>query len=65
MTPPSDERVIDDEAPQYNATLVRRVDMTDDLAYCWVKYDGDPVPVEPGQYMTTGVYADGKLWPRP
>ena len=60
-----DTRVIDPSAPQYNATLVRRVDETDDLAYVWVKFDGDPTPFEPGQYMTIGVFADGKLWQRP
>ena len=65
MTFPNDERVIDAAAPQYNATLVRRVDHTDDLAYFWVKFDGEPVPFEPGQYMTIGVVADGKLWQRP
>ena len=65
MTLPDDQRVIDASAPQYNATLVRRVDHTDDLAYFWVKFDNDPVPFEPGQYMTTGVFADGKLWQRP
>ena len=31
--PFDDKRVIDADAPQYNATLVRRVDHTDDLAY--------------------------------
>jgi ferredoxin-NADP reductase len=65
MTLPDDERVIDPDAPQYNATLVRRVDHTHDLAYVWVKFDGEPVPFEPGQYMTIGVFADGKLWQRP
>ena len=65
MTLPHDERVIDAHAPQYNATLVRRVDHTDDLAYFWVRFDGEPVPFEPGQYMTIGVFADGKLWQRP
>jgi ferredoxin--NADP+ reductase len=65
MTLPNDERVIDASAPQYNATLVRRVDQTDDLAYFWVKFGGEPVPFEPGQYMTIGVFADGKLWQRP
>jgi len=60
-----DPRVIDPAAPQYNATLVRRVDMTDELAFFWVKFDGEPTPFEPGQYMTTGVFADGKLWQRP
>ena len=60
-----DTRVIDLEAAQYNATLVRRVDHTPDLASFWVRLDGDPVPFEAGQYMTIGVIADGKLWQRP
>ena len=62
---PVDDRVIDPSAPQYNATLVRRLDMTDDLACFWIRYDAEPVPFEPGQYMTAGVFADGKLWQRP
>ena len=65
MTLPPDDRVIDPDAPQYNARLVRREDLTDDLAIFWVKSEGEPVPFEPGQYMTTGVFADGKLWQRP
>jgi ferredoxin--NADP+ reductase len=65
ILPIDDPRVIDAGAPQYNATLVRRVDHTDDLAYFWVKFDEEPTPFEPGQYMTTGVFADGKLWQRP
>ena len=44
---------------------MRRVDQTDDLAYFWVKFDGEPTPFRAGQYMTTGVFADGKLWQRP
>jgi len=60
-----DARVIDPSAPVYNARLIRRVDHTDDLAYFWVKFDGDPIPFEPGQYMTIGVFADGKLVQRP
>jgi len=60
-----DEREISLESDTYNARLVRRVDETDDLAYFWVKYDGDPVAFSPGQYMTIGVYADGKLVQRP
>ncbi len=60
-----DERDISLESEHYNARLVRRVDETDDLAYFWVKYDGDPVAFAPGQYMTIGVYADGKLVQRP
>jgi ferredoxin-NADP reductase len=60
-----DERQIHPAAEQYNARLVRRIDQTDDLAYFWVKYYGEPVPFEPGQYMTIGVFADGKLVQRP
>lgn len=56
---------IDPAAPQYNATLVRRADETSSLAYFFVRLDGDPVPFEPGQYMTIGVVADGKLVQRP
>jgi ferredoxin-NADP reductase len=62
---PPDERVIASDAPQYNATLVRRVDQTDDLAYFWVRLDGDPIPFAPGQYMTIGVLADDRILQRP
>ena len=61
----SDPRVISLESDLYNARLVRREDQGDDLATFWVRYDGTPVPFEPGQYMTIGVYADGKLVQRP
>ncbi len=60
-----DMRDIDAEAETYNARLVRRVDQTDDLAYFWVKLDGEPIRFEPGQYLTIGVFADGKLVQRP
>jgi ferredoxin-NADP reductase len=60
-----DTRVIDPNAPQYNAVLTRRVDLTDELGYFWVKFEGPATPFEPGQYMTTGVFADGKLVQRP
>jgi ferredoxin-NADP reductase len=60
-----DDREISFESDVYNAKLVKRVDETDDLAYFWVRFDGEPTPFEPGQYMTTGVYADGKLVQRP
>jgi ferredoxin/flavodoxin---NADP+ reductase len=60
-----DSRVIEPAADAYNATLVKRVDLTDDLAYFWVKMDGEATPFEPGQYMTTGVVADGKMLQRP
>ena len=60
-----DQREIIADAEQYNARLVRRVDETEDLAYFWVRFDGEPTPFQPGQYMTTGVYAEGKLEQRP
>ena len=60
-----DHREISLASDQYNARLVRRVDETDDLGYFWVKFDGEPTPFQPGQYMTIGVFADGKLWQRP
>ena len=63
--PPADTRLITEDAPQYNATLVRREDHSAQLASFWVRLDGDPVPFEAGQYMTAGVFADGKLWQRP
>ena len=34
----------DDE--RYNAALIRRVDQHEDLAYFWVKFDGDPTPFD-------------------
>jgi ferredoxin-NADP reductase len=61
----ADPRVIDAEAPQYNARLIRRIDETDSLAYFFVRFDGDPTPFEPGQYMTIGVMVEGKLIQRP
>jgi ferredoxin--NADP+ reductase len=60
-----DARVIDAESPVYNATLVRREDESSDLASFWVKFDGEPVHFEPGQYLTIGVVVDGKLLQRP
>ncbi len=60
-----DGRTIAPEAPQYNATLVRREDLHGSLIYVWVKFDGEPTPFVPGQYMTIGVFADGKLVQRP
>jgi ferredoxin-NADP reductase len=58
-------RTIDQDAEVYNASLVRREDETDSLAYFWVRFDGDPTPFVPGQYMTIGVMADGKILQRP
>ena len=60
-----DIRVIEPDAPQYNATLIRREDMTDSLATFWVRFDGEPTPFEAGQYMTIGVMVDGRIVQRP
>ena len=60
-----DPRVVEQEAPQYNARLVRREDETESLAYFWVRFDGEPTPFEPGQYMTIGVMVDGRIVQRP
>ncbi|HXI45270.1 MAG TPA: FAD-binding oxidoreductase [Candidatus Acidoferrales bacterium] len=61
----TDPRVIDATADAYNCRLVKRVDQTEDLAYFWVKTDGPPIAFDPGQYLTIGVFADGKLVQRP
>jgi ferredoxin--NADP+ reductase len=60
---PTGEIATEDE--RYNATLIDRVDQHDSLGYFWVKFDGDPTPFEPGQYMTIGVFVDGKIVQRP
>ncbi len=60
-----DTRVIEPAADVYNATLVRREDLTDDLASFWVKMDCEATRFEPGQYLTIGVVVDGKLLQRP
>ncbi len=60
-----DTRVIEPEAEAYNATLVKRADLTADLASFWVRMDGAATPFEPGQYMTAGVVTDGRLLQRP
>ena len=61
----TDPRVIDPDAPVYNATLIRREDENESLAYFWVRFDGDPTPFETGQYMTIGVMVDGRIVQRP
>jgi ferredoxin-NADP reductase len=61
----TEARAIDPAAPQYNATLVAREDQHASLGYFKVRFDGDPTPFEPGQYMTIGVFADGRIVQRP
>jgi ferredoxin/flavodoxin---NADP+ reductase len=62
---PAEARAIDPAAPQYNATLVARDDQHESLGYFRVRFDGEPTPFEPGQYMTIGVFADGRIVQRP
>jgi ferredoxin/flavodoxin---NADP+ reductase len=59
------ERPIAAESPHYNATVTRRVDLTESLAFVWVRFDGDPLHFEPGQYLTIGLESAGKLVQRP
>ena len=61
----ADTRVMAAHDEKYNASLVRREDESESLAYFWVRFDGDPTPFEPGQYMTIGVVVDGKMVQRP
>jgi ferredoxin--NADP+ reductase len=56
---------IDPAAAVYNARLVRREDATESLGSFWVRFEDEPTPFEPGQYMTIGVMVDGKLAQRP
>jgi ferredoxin--NADP+ reductase len=61
----TDERTIVHDDERYNATLVRREDQHEWLAYFWVRFDGDPTPFECGQYMTIGVFANERIVQRP
>lgn len=58
-------RVVAADDERYNASLVRRDDQHASLASFWVRFDGEPTPFEPGQYMTFGVFVDGKIVQRP
>ena len=58
-----DERVILPDAPQYNASLVRRDDATESLSTFWVRFDADATPFVAGQYMTIGVFVEDAATP--
>jgi ferredoxin-NADP reductase len=60
-----DTRVVVADDERYNASLVRREDQHESLATFWVRFDGDPTPIIPGQYMTIGVFVEGKIVQRP
>jgi ferredoxin--NADP+ reductase len=51
-----DDRAIEADAPQYNASLVARSDETESLGYFTIKFDGPATPFLSGQYMTIGVF---------
>ena len=53
------------QSDRYNATLVRREDLNAALASFWVELDAEPIPFEPGQYLTIGVESNGKIVQRP
>jgi ferredoxin--NADP+ reductase len=61
----NDVRAIEPDHERYNASLVRRDDETESLAYFWVRFDEEPTPFLAGQYMTIGVVAGGRLVQRP
>jgi hypothetical protein len=58
---PAPSGVIATDDERYNAALVSRIDQHGSLAYFWVKFDGEPTPFEPGQYMTIGVFVDERI----
>jgi ferredoxin--NADP+ reductase len=60
-----DEREIVAEDERYNASLVRRDDQHESLAYFWVRFDDEPTPFETGQYMTIGVFVGDRIVQRP
>jgi ferredoxin-NADP reductase len=59
----TDPRVILPDAPQYNASLVRREDANESLSTFWVRFDADATPFESGQYMTIGVFVEDASTP--
>jgi len=61
--PDPDQRVVLSDAPQYNASLIRREDATEALSTFWVRFDGDPTPFTAGQYMTIGVFVEDPATP--
>jgi ferredoxin--NADP+ reductase len=58
-------QVISTDDERYNASLVRREDATESLATFWVRFDDEPTPFEAGQYMTIGIFVDGRIVQRP
>jgi ferredoxin-NADP reductase len=60
-----EEQPIAESSAHYSATLARRVDLTESLAFVWVRPNGEPIPFDAGQYLTIGVESGGKLIQRP
>ena len=67
MTDPSSRTVESSTSSPTSTTppSCSATDLTSDLAYFRVKLDGPATPFDPGQYMTIGVLADGKMLQRP
>jgi ferredoxin/flavodoxin---NADP+ reductase len=66
--PSSDDAALPEiqaDSPVYNASLVRREDLTESLAYFWVRFDAEPTPFIAGQYMTIGVMGPERIIQRP
>jgi len=59
-----DQRVIAAAAREYNATLIKRVDHTPELASFWIRPD-EPAAFRAGQWVDVAVIADHRIWRRP
>jgi ferredoxin-NADP reductase len=63
--PASGPRPANRPAPEPNATLVARVDLTSTVARFVVRADDEVAAFEPGQYFALGLTVDGRLLQRP
>lgn len=62
--PPVTPRIAE-HSPHYNGRVVAREDLTGSLAFFRVRFDGDPRPFLPGQYLTVGLASEDRLIQRP
>lgn len=53
------------DSPHYNASISAREDLTGSLTFFRVRFDGDPRPFLPGQYLTVGLASGQRLIQRP
>ncbi|QDV12531.1 Ferredoxin--NADP reductase [Rosistilla oblonga] len=54
-TPPTQAEIETLRRTTYNATLIQRIDIHEDLALFRIKPDTQTVPFQPGQYLTLGL----------